>query len=138
MKPSFRLLEHTADMGIGAQGASQAELFVAAAMGLRQVLTAQPGHEDVTLPIRVTADGLDELLVNWLQEILYLLECRRFLASSFAILNIGETHLEARLAGEILAPGGPHLDREVKAVTFHRLHVAQQDGVWKATVYLDL
>lgn len=135
----YRLLEHTADMGIEARGATLAELFVQAALGLREVLcgSAAPRPErweEVTL----CAGDREELLVDWLGEILYRLEVHGFLATGFVIARLTDTALTGRLGGVDFAPGRLRLAREVKAVTWHRLAVTGAPGAWQARLYLDL
>jgi len=135
---AYRLLEHTADMGIAARGDSLAELFQAAAEGLRAVLSEAPCDETESQQVSLRAEEPGELMVSWLQEILYRFECSQFLAGRFNITSITETSLEATLFGTRFDPHRHAIEREVKAVTFHRLRVAHEDGQWVATVYLDL
>lgn len=134
-----RLLEHTADIGIEAWGASRAELFVAAARGLLEVLWGpRPPAAEHWSAVQVEGGDREELLVNWLQELLFRLEVERFLATDFVIGRISDTGLSGRLGGVTLVPGRHRLAREVKAVTWHRLEVAGAPGAWRACLYLDL
>jgi len=135
---TYRLLEHTADMGIAARGNSLAELFQAAAEGLRAVLIEAPCDETECQQVSLKAEEPGELLVAWLQEILYRFECSRFLAGRFRITSISETALEATLFGTRFDPRRHPIEREVKAATFHRLQIAKDGDEWVATVYLDL
>lgn len=134
----FRLLEHTADMGIEATGKTPADLFRAVADGLRAVLADLPdrpcGHWQ---EVSVTGRNLDELLVNWLNTILFHLEVDGLFPEQFQVEEISSTHLHARIGGNLLA-ASPLPVREVKAATWHRLEVTAQPGGWRARVYLDL
>ena len=134
----FRLLEHTADIGIEATGKSPADIFRAVAAGLRAVLGDLPnrpcGHWQ---QVSVEGRNLDELLVNWLNAILFHLEVDGLFPEQFRVEAISSTNLRARIGGNLLADS-PLPVREVKAATWHRLEVSAQPGGWRARVYLDL
>jgi SHS2 domain-containing protein len=135
----FRLLEHTADMGIAAEGESLAALYVQAALGLRQIVTACSDIEPRTeFPVEVQGEDREELMVNWLSELLFLLESRRLLPAAFEIDTPGDCRLRARVAGEEFDPDRHYLEREIKAVTYHRIEVEPTATGWRAQVYVDL
>ncbi|MEZ4485708.1 MAG: archease [Syntrophotaleaceae bacterium] len=136
---TYRLLEHTADMGIEAQAATLDALFVGAARGLLEVLFGQPclAGEGQRLEVKLEAGDTEELLVAWLGEILFQVEQRRFCPAVFQFDEIGRRHLRGSITGEYQRKELVPL-REVKAVTYHRLKVEQRQDGWKARVYLDL
>jgi SHS2 domain-containing protein len=150
----FRLLEHTADMGIAAQGDTLVALYVQAALGLRQILTACTDiRPEVECLVEVRGEDREELMVNWLSELLFLLESKRLLPAAFEIDNIeldtgeietgemnslGDCRLRARVFGETFDPERHYLDREIKAVTYHRIEVEPTATGWRAQVYVDL
>ena len=136
---THRLLEHTADMGIEASGESLEELFAQAAYGLMEIVSGTPEalcREEKS----VTVEGGDtgELLVNWLNEILYLFEIKRFFPLDFEIEEVRGKRVLARVRGEAFDPQRHPVEREVKAVTYHQLRVEKTDGLWHARVYVDL
>ncbi len=136
---SFRLLEHTADMGIEAKGDSLAALFRQAALGLRQILTCCTDirHRE-EIQVEVRAQDPEELLVNWLNELLFLLEVRQLLPADFVIDSISDSRLRARVQGEFLDAERHFLEREIKAVTYHQIRVEQRAGGWRARFFVDL
>jgi len=135
----FRLLAHTADMGIEAEGDSPAEVFVAAARGLRCMIFGETAIA-ATRQISVEVEGADhaELLVAWLGEILYRFEVDRLAPAEFAIDEIDAGRVKGRILGETFDPHRHPVEREVKAITYHQVRVAQVDGGWRARVYVDL
>ena len=136
---SFRLLEHTADMGIEAQGDSLAALFRQTALGLRQIITACSDiHSRQEVLVELQAQDREELLVNWLSELLFLLEARQLLPAEFAIDSISNCRLRAWVRGESLDSGRHFLEREIKAVTYHQIRVEQVADGWRAQVFVDL
>ncbi len=136
---SFRLIEHTADMGIEALGETREELFMQAARGLVAALGAETRGE-VREEKAVNLQGEDgaELLVLWLNEILYLLEIQGFFPVAFKVETADEHRLRAAVGGEPFDPERHPLEREVKAVTYHRLSLEHLESGWFARVYVDL
>ena len=131
---AFEEIEHTADLAFRAYGRDPAELFANAARGmfaLQGVGTPAPGGER-----RVEVEGVDResLLVNWLNELLYLQERHGEVYSEFDIEEISETGLRARVRGGAQAEAR----RRIKAVTFHDLEVKRTPQGWQATLVLDV
>jgi len=89
---------------------------------------------------RIVLDGEDgeELLVGWLNELLFRLETRGFVPLSFRVERIGAAGLAAVVRGVALAGSGLRMLREVKAVTYHRLMVERLRQGWRASLYVDL
>jgi SHS2 domain-containing protein len=138
----FELLEHTADIGIRARGASLEEVFEHATEGLAEVLGARPGGSGRAGPgeavtVEVSAGDPGGLLVDWLNEVLWLREVRQAVVSGVRVERVGD----GTASGEVvLAAGGPEPDGTlVKAATYHRLRVEPDPGGgWLAEVYLDV
>lgn len=136
---THRLLEHTADMGIEASGETLEELFAEAAYGLLEIIAGAPElYSREERSVTVEGGDTEELLVHWLNEILYLFEIKRFFPLDFEIEEVRGNRLRARVRGEPFDPQRHPVEREVKAVTYHQLRVEKTDGLWHARVYVDL
>jgi len=135
----FELVEHTADIGIWAWGETPADLFRAAARGLNEVLVGAVVRDEAELTeVALQASGWEELLVSWLNELLFLFEARGLLTGRVEFVTLEAESLAARLYGEAYAPARHPLERQVKAATYHQLQVVHRQGRWQATVVLDL
>ena len=138
MDARFRILEHPADVGIEAYGATLQELFENAAAGLISVIaetsTIQAGHRR---NISIESTDVERLLVRWLNEILYLCDAERFLLAKVEIKQMTETSLHGFLFGEQYDPFKHELKMNVKAITYHQLNVNKADR-WMAKVFLDV
>lgn len=135
----FRLLAHTADMGIEATGNSRAEVFVAAAQGLKEMIFGDaPVTPRQSAPVSLANGDAGELLVAWLGEILYLFEVRGLVPAEFVIYEITENSLRGEVYGEPFDPKRHPVEREVKAITYHQLSVERDGQGWRARVYVDL
>ena len=126
-------------MGIQVYGESLSLLFQHAGEGLSHIITA-PGkvREKDFRRISVKANGLEELLVNWLNELIYLFETDGVIFRRFEVLNLGEYFIEALAFGEILEEGHHPILRTVKATTYHQLHVTRGKTRWEAQIIFDL
>ncbi|MEZ5100894.1 MAG: archease [Thermoleophilia bacterium] len=82
--------------------------------------------------VRVAANDRGALLVAWLEELLFLAETEGLVPEA-ARLRLAPGSLAGVVRGR-LADARPL----VKAVTYHRLEVAQDDAGWHARVVLDV
>ena len=135
--PGYWEVEHTADVSLGIRGRQLDELFRCAAQGLFALLRPQPAGPCQPIQRSVILEALDSeaLLVDWLAELLYLVEAERARLDRFEFLSIDSRHLHARCSGA--APCRP--ERSIKAVTFHNLRIARNEaGMLEATITFDL
>jgi SHS2 domain-containing protein len=131
-----RWVDHTSELELGIEAASETAVFEEALEALGELLAERLG-DDQGAPARyeVTASAPDRatLLAEWLSELVYLVETEGFVPERTERLELREGELEATVWGHLASP--PHL---VKAVTYHRLEMREQDGSWLATVVLDV
>ncbi len=135
----YEIFEHTADLGIRARGADLPELFADAARGLFSILVA---NLDAVRPAKerrfqLFGDNLEELLHDWLTELLYTFSVRRMAFVRFNV-DVSPRGLSARARGEPINPDRHKIDAEVKAVTWHALKVEQDADGWIAEVIVDV
>ena len=139
MSEPFEVLEHTADIGFRAWGATAAELFENAAQAMMSIAaeteTIDPRGE---VSIQTTGEDYESLLVNWLGEVLYRFDAGLFAASEFRVDKIEPTTLEGRLVGEARDPARHRWKLIVKAVTYHDIEVFERDGRWESRIFLDI
>ena len=126
-------------MGIRARAGNLNELFADAARGLFSVIVGNP--ESVRpvqeVPFRVDGDRHEDLLFDWLDELLYAFAARRLVFCDFDVrLEAGGLNATAR--GEPIDLQRHHLDVEVKAITYHGLKVQQEGDGWLAEVIVDI
>ena len=87
--PPFEVLEHTADVGLKAYGATLPELFVNAARGMIALaLEPQEVRPAQCRPLAARGEDLEELLVHFLSEILYALDAEGWQFSEFRIWTL--------------------------------------------------
>lgn len=139
MALSYRYVEHTADLGFEAWGASLEAMFVHAAEALMAVLvdpgTVEPASER---PVEIKASGLESLLVSWLNELLYVFDAEQWIFARFEINSADDKRLDAMTWGEPLDPRRHSIKTTIKAATYHRLSIKNRDGLWRCRVFVDL
>jgi len=139
MDVTYRLFDHTADMGLEIMGKSERGLFINAAHALVDLITESTS---ITVreqrPIEIEGDDRAELLVNFLREILYLIEGEQFFISRVSALEIEEGRLRCRVEGEKFDPTRHKVRKEIKAVTYYRAEVKKSREGWKGRVVLDV
>jgi SHS2 domain-containing protein len=138
----YAFIDHTADVAAELTGASLPELFVSAAQALADTITDLAAVTvSVTQPITVESDTLEDLLVDWLNELLYRFEVRNMLTSTADVSIDGDDgcwHLRGSIAGEPFDPDR-HVSRVlVKSATYHGLAVTRDGGTWRARIVLDI
>jgi SHS2 domain-containing protein len=139
----FELLEHTADVGIRARGARLEEAFERATLGLAEVLGAHRPGTGQPVAVAVAAGDLGGLLVDWLNEVLWLREVRQAAVAGVRLDRVaaGDPGHDGVARGTVVFAddqAGPE-GTFVKAATYHRLRVAREPaGGWVVEVYLDV
>lgn len=127
-------IDHTADLALRLWGEDLADLFGTAARGMFSLIADLDAVavEDA-VSITLTALDVEMLLVDWLNELLYLHERDGLAFKEFAFVQITPTRLEARASG-----GGISRYRNyVKAATFHNLNVAETGAGYETEIVFD-
>ena len=134
----FELIEHTADVGIIAYGNNMSQAFANAAKALFSLITELDDVDEVIYKdIELVAPDSETLLVEWLNELVYLFDAENILFKRFDIVELGDTHLKAKSYGEKVNSAKHKLKTGVKAATYHMLRVDKTDGC-KVQVLFDI
>jgi SHS2 domain-containing protein len=135
----FEFIEHTADIGLVAYGADMKQVFANAARGLFSLITELDRvSEKKKHDVQITAPDREALLVNWLNELIYLFEAKGIQFSRFEITDLTDTQLRATVYGEKINLKKHRLKTQVKAATYHMLKIEQNEGGWKGQVIFDM
>jgi SHS2 domain-containing protein len=140
---SHRFLDHTADVGVEITAASLDALFAEAAEALTETITDRAAVRAVLeRRFELVARDLETLLVDWLNELVYVFEVDRQLFAGAAV-TVSATaegwQLVAVARGEAFDSARHPIAVLVKAVTHHGLEVVgQPGGTWSARVIFDI
>ncbi|MHA2202607.1 MAG: archease [Candidatus Hodarchaeales archaeon] len=136
---SYEYFEHQADIGIRGKGTTLAEAFEQAALAMFEIMV-ETRELQVNKPQSVEVEGndLNELLIAWLSELLFLKDVEGKMFSRFEIESINKNKLAANVYGEPIDPSRHKLKLEVKAATYTQLIIEKKDDNWIAQCLVDV
>jgi SHS2 domain-containing protein len=135
----FEVIDHTADIGIVAYGADIKQVFANAALGLFNLMSDLADFkENVRREVELSAEDVEILLVEWLNELIYIFDVEHIIFKRFEIEELTSTKIKATCFGEKIEPGKHKLKREIKAATYHMLQISKEDGSYKVQVIFDI
>jgi SHS2 domain-containing protein len=138
---NYTIIEHTADIGIAVEAADLAGLFVNVAAAMFDIMaerrdTNAPYTSGIKLDVRLTAENQDELLVNWLNELLSLSSARGLIFTGYQIHKLTDHSLDASVSAEDIK--SYRQNKEFKAATYHELELVNGPDSYKAKVIFDV
>jgi len=125
---TYELIDHTADIGVKAYGKTLSEAFENAAKAMFDIITDKSEIESVgQYEIKLDADELEQLFVDWLSELLFLHSANNLVFNFFKVdLDEKDKKLSAKIFGEKLDIKKHKIGTEIKAVTYHMLEVKKK------------
>ena len=138
----YTFIDHTADVAVDLSAPTIDRLFAFAAQALTDTLTELDGvHPVVTQSVTLEAGSAEDLLVDWLNELLYRFEVQNMLAcdATVTVEASGDRwHLGATIAGEMFDPARHPSRVLVKSATYHGLTITHRSGTWRARLVFDI
>ncbi len=123
MPKRYKIIDHTADIAIRTTGRSMNKAFENAGYAMFDTMCdASSVKPHTTKRIECEADDLEQLLVDWLSELLFICDVDDMLFSKFQVKITG-TKLKAKVKGEKMDSARHHLKTDIKAITYHMLEV---------------
>lgn len=136
---NYELIEHTADIGIRVSGKTKEDIFASAAcamfdiMGVSRAIDSKVQHS-----LTIEGASTEELLVCFLNELIYLFMSKKFLPAKFRIVKMNNRSLVVLISGEKFNSKRHRLKTEIKAATYHNLKVKKTTTGYQAEVIFDL
>jgi len=138
-KPDFILLDHTGDLGIIVHGTDPKDLFEEAAKSMTYIMVRGKTDEKAkSVKLSVPGHDMDDLMVRWLGEILYLFEGEKKVITDVEIDVISPFRLDARLKTIYFDPNLLEIINDIKAVTYHQIEVTKKGDRWESRIIFDL
>jgi SHS2 domain-containing protein len=143
MGKDYKILEHSADVGLKAFGETKEKLFENAARGMFFIITRSSGfakqENEQYWNIKCEGSNLEELLVAWLSELLYIHSTDFVFFNDFIIKVLTNNNIQAQSRGLKINESPYIIEKEIKAVTYHNLQVIKnKKGYWEATIVFDI
>jgi SHS2 domain-containing protein len=129
----YRWVEHTAELGLEIEAATEAEVFEEALAALRELTGDEPHGARSIHRVQVSAPDRPALLAGWIEELVFIAERHDAIPERVEDLDLSEGALFATVAAR--AGRVRHL---VKAVTYHELTFERSGDGWRAYAVLDV
>jgi len=134
----YRILEHTADVGIEARGETLKKAFANTASGMLSIMIeSEKVGEKESYSLKVKGRDEKELLVAFLSELLYKYEVDDILPKRVDISLLTDKDLKAEVYGEKIDLKKHTIDTQIKAVTYHQLEIEKSED-WRIRVIFDI
>ena len=136
---SFWFEEHTADVTLVASGSSFSEALASAARGVTGVMTEAEVSEKLSFPVDLVAESRESLLFDFVAHIIFLLDAESLFVAR-AELEVSGGGDEWSCSGLVYGDLAVGYERsgDVKAPTYNRLSVWDEDGLVFVRLTLDL
>jgi SHS2 domain-containing protein len=136
MSPPWEEIPHTADWALRVRGEDLRSLFENAARGMAELIGGEgsPGAETVHSEFSLDAPDLEILLVDWLTELLVMVEDEGTFFTEIGVSEVADLTLRARVAAR---PGGA-FTKHIKAVTYHNLEIRRTEQGFETTIVFDV
>jgi SHS2 domain-containing protein len=136
MAISSELLSHTAEVRLRVRAPSLGELAAEAgrALGALELGTTPPVASGPWRDLEIRAPDREALLVEWLNELIYLAETERWVGVEFEVRAAEDMALSMRGRGMVV----DEPPARVKAATFHGLKIKATPEGLEAEVVLDV
>jgi len=142
----YTIVDHTADIGIKVWGKTLQALFIEAA---RDMVSLIVNIDSIRLKeqefVHIQAERLDELLIQWLREIVFLMDQKRLVFKQFQIemdnlseSNVTSYFIKCLLGGESLDFNRHEICREIKAITRHDFYLRKKGPWWETNILFDV
>ena len=135
----YRLTPRQSELAVRVSGNSQADLFANSAFALFDVMT-DIDKVDIKdrIPLEVEGAERDDLMVNWMRELLYLYQGSGYLLKEFYIREAKDTLVKAEVCGEKIDPDRHEIKREILGVAYHQSRMQKTGDQWTAQLIFEI
>jgi SHS2 domain-containing protein len=135
----YTVFEHTADVGIEVTAGSREEMFEHAALAMIDLMfESVPDGATETRIVMVVGEKPDELLIAWLNELIYIYCVERLVFTSFSEVKLTESMFMVRAHGERIDLDKHAMEMEIKAATYHGFSIEADGDGFKARIIFDV
>lgn len=140
MASKHTYLNHTADIAFDVEADSISELFVESFYCWRNSVVESEGLSATDLiEINLTAGSPEELLVDFINEVNFLLTVKKVLSVEIVRIEINDERyvLNAMMKTQSINDFSV-LKAEIKSVTYHQMEIRQENGKYFVRVVFDI
>ncbi|MDH3997548.1 MAG: archease [Desulfuromonadales bacterium] len=134
----FKFIDHTADIGLEAHAATPQKTLEEMAKGLAHLIFGKKKAQAlVKKELNIEAENPVDLLVAFLNELIYYYETEQLAPQGVQIVSFDGTALRAIIVGQSI-DSEYVVEQQVKAVTYHKACFCEDENGWCARVYIDV
>jgi SHS2 domain-containing protein len=135
----YRVTTRQSDLAVKVSGNSQADLFANSAFALFDVMTdVEKVAISDRMPLEVEGMDRDDLMVNWMRELLYLYQGSGYLLREFHIREAKDTLVKAEVCGEKIDPDRHEIKKEILGVAYHQSRMQKTGDQWTAQMIFEI
>jgi SHS2 domain-containing protein len=135
----YRVLNRSSELVIKVFGGTQAELFANSAFALFDLLVDLEKIEvRDCLQLEVEGADRDDLMVNWVRELLYLFQGGDYLVKEVKLQEIKENYVRGEVRGEKFDPDRHEIRREIRGVAYDQSRMEKTGDQWTAQMIFEL
>ena len=129
-------IDHTADWALRVWGEDRRTLFENAARGMISLIGGQADPRQTLLhrTFTLTAPDWETLLIDWLSELLFLIEDESIILTQITVHSVEELSIEAEVQGS----AGAGMEKHIKAATYHNLSIHLTDRGYETIIIFDV
>ena len=143
---TFDFFDHGSDIGVSVKADTLEELFILCAEALFSLIGEKKRTgKGLSFRGKLKGDTLEDLLVNWMNELIFYFESKEFYGQKFNFEFLSEIPdknkkyaLSFKADGEKIVWGEDEISREVKAATYHQLKIIEKNGKYQVKIVFDL
>lgn len=134
----YKFIEHTADLEFKAYGKSFKELFENSATAFVRSFCDDKINPKIKIKINIKGKDYENLLYNFLEELLFLYDSKNFIFSKFGKIKIDKDKkiIEGYIFVDVKDNYSPHID--IKAITYNEMFLKFDGNKWISQVILDV
>ena len=139
MEKRYEQFSHTADIGVRVFGKTLKELFENAAFAMFDILADLEGLKgEIAQDFELTAPNHEELLISWLDELLYHFYAKNIIFYKFEVMELSEDIIRAKAFGRSISENRNRLKTEIKAATYYNLKIIKKDDYYEVCIIFDV
>ncbi len=134
---SFEELDHTADVLMRVRGATLGEVFADAGRAMFHVMYGPCEDRGVEREVRLEAENLESLLIDYLSELLFITEVENTVFCTFDV-DLQGTRLVATLRGEPFDPARHSAGALIKGISYFGLEIVKEEEGYVVDIIFDI
>ena len=135
----YEQFSHTADIGVRVYGRILKDLFDNAAFAMFDIIADLEGLKgEIIQEIELTAPDHEELLIAWLDELLYNFYTKGVIFYRFDIEELSQDLIKAKAFGRAVSDNRNRLKTEIKAATYYNLKIRKLDDYYQVDIVFDV